>query len=1428
MSKTTAVQVDFKESSSSDAVDYISAQLHNLKESVAIYLECSNAKSLVDVKVYIDSYTATGTATLKPLTLKLGNNEITHSATATTSSNDPTYNFMNGASYSFKIKATYRVAGVNKTLLSYFTHGSDELTADLPVYKFTYYEDGGPSFSDESAVTNLNDIQPNSNINISALLVNNNEDDETEPHTVMVAFDQLDAGDDDINSEQIASYSAEVDYETTGLYTLLNNALSSGSYAVTITALWDEGFTVSKTLASPVVVLSNPVLLDLIPYGIEENGTGAGVDSISTVMQVSIKTDSLSENPAPENSEVVFYLSQGGVKMYKAMLSVADGVAETTTVGSVSVNVKKFTVNRTIPGDTAESDHLVQLWTTTSPAPNADGGFTFSVSAELSYVLGGSNVDKISNALSGDFTNDIIPIASVTLTNAWIASAVTTSDGIRSVDLTNTLSEDGYTASAEFAIAGTFLKTNFYGTEISSGPFKDLDTTLTQYKFMIKVNDGDYQNVESLYFMQATTGDTSQQSFVDLVSLVPGALKSSADGLYDNIVGAAGDPGSGQPPMLFLIPQGTLYNQDDAVTVSIQIVNPDATMPSATESNQVVVVKKVGKYTMTTGTDTEPECTGSGETCVLSIPISFPKTISEEFNLKSVTFESNLDDPHDSIISPIAEDDTGVFDISITDPSKRGVGEDQGITYTVYATITDPNDTASDIRGPVSQVITINATDQPTTENFTISDYSYETFNNNGVGGGDSKFEFGVTFQDGEATEIDGINVYFVSNNDDSNTSNDIPDTLVATVERSSFTNPIDVTLQSIPPNSSATTDGVSILDSDGNSSSNIWLNYKSGTLKFRPYKTPRVISSDDAPDYSVGQDHEETIYNFPEFDPVDPTYISLIGGVIQSYQDTVMEWTDDLFSSTGVTVEYKLTVNGVDKSADISNNTYTFDLGSSATAYEVKLYANTAIDGEENLSEPVTLTFNSVSVDTDAMTIDIKRGSKDDVVKLSFEDYTAGYAAGGSSSDLVVTKVEVVNNPSPNNEYPEAEDVEMLYWNIAENAIQPSDTTNTYDISSYSLGTTLKLQARVEAGVKYSVDGGDSQDSAPLYLTLSQVLNTLPYEYLVAAKPVADIASEYNVFSSGADAGKIELTLNIDAKGCHAEGLQGIVLLVSQEGDFTDENDADSEGNVAVLQFSSAQSANLYAIQADADANELTDNMATGEVFTLTDDDSRTYTLTLGNLTSSDATKLMLDESFLSSKPVQVVAVASTRLGQAVATVMAAFAPYNALVNNSTYVAPYSAANWQSYTTASYLPDFTIAARAAPTQVEIGEINGVPIMVTRLELTVHLPTNLGLDGGRWGIFYTFEKKVNGVWEYLINSWGLYMGYENGELVWLTTTTNTQADANPYEGVGILPGDVLRCTASYNYAIVMVGAGDYNLDDPHQIKYSQEYTYGYV
>jgi len=72
-------------------------------------------------------------------------------------------------------------------------------------------------------------------------------------------------------------------------------------------------------------------------------------------------------------------------------------------------------------------------------------------------------------------------------------------------------------------------------------------------------------------------------------------------------------------------------------------------------------------------------------------------------------------------------------------------------------------------------------------------------------------------------------------------------------------------------------------------------MNYRSGSIVFRAYKTPDVSSFNDDKVEVSGHDHEEDINNIPVVDPVDPDSVSLTGGVIQSYNATQVSWTNDL-----------------------------------------------------------------------------------------------------------------------------------------------------------------------------------------------------------------------------------------------------------------------------------------------------------------------------------------------------------------------------------------------------------------------------------------------------------------------------------------------------------------------------------------------------
>lgn len=1238
--QTTAVNVVFKRVGSSEQSSNISAQLYDERNSFTINVDCEDNKNFVSGKLMIDLKDDSDTATLKTLTLRPGSNVFDSNK----------YEFANGSSYALKIELKYKENNVIQTFHSFFSHGTNESNQNTPSYTFLYREDGGDDFHADSGVTNPNDIENGSTIIISAPIVFANNNDSREPHTVSFVFDETDdytgTANDTDNTEQLVSYSADFAYESNGEYHLENNQLTNGhSYLVTVTGHYSDGEVITKTLDDKVTVLVAPVIDSITAYGLDSSSisgadqTGAGEDSISTVMEVKI-TAASSPNMIPAvDNEITFNFKQNGTLMYSATINV-------------------ISVNQAVNGNityTVLKDDLTQEWAAgNEPVQNEDGSYTYDVTAVVSYSVneGDDDIVKTSNSVTKNFTSDIIPINQVTISNAWIAASVTTVDGQRVVDLNDVLSANGYNSAPETAIVGQFSKHDYFGSGIESGFHQDLDKIDTKFKFEMCINRGVWQPVQNLHLILGADGASDQQNYVTLMSAL---MQSDDDGLYSNPVSAdfVNVAGSQQPNVYFMVcgPPQNSYQQKDLIKVRVQIVTPngETTLPSPTESNEQIVVNKVNQYIMELGTASEPKFTGSGDEGVLEIPIDNSTASSNEYYLESVTFQSSLNAPNDSVTETVSEvgNEDGVFDLTVTNP-----GVNENIDYTVYYTISDPNGNTT-IRGPVSEQYTISVADEPTNENFSVTDYNYKTFNDDG----ESSFEFKVSFQDGDETTIDGINVYFKSDNDDNNSSNNIPETLVATVSRYNIdgsgvrvehdaTDLIEVTLQTTDPSTSAASDGVNVLNIEGINSNNQWNNFRSGTIVFRAYKTPKVSSFDDEKVEASGNDHEEDINNIPIIDPVDPESVSLTGGVIQSYSATQVSWTNDLSDKYGslsnVVASHDLSVNGQDQtgSINIGSDSYIVDIDGAASTYTVDIKVKITTDnGDVFYSEPTTVVFDSVSVDTSLLDVTVVRGSKDTVLKASYPSLVVD---GGNSNDLVVTSVGIVDNQDPENEDPEDEGVDMLPCTSTEDDIQPPSTVNTYNISSYELGDDIDAVVRVEAGVKYTVNGGTSQDSTPLYLTLSAAKN-----YVVAKKVSVSLPQTYTVNGDG----DTLITLNINANGLWVEGLQGCFVMITQDGDYTDADDDDANGAMAMLQFDSTQAVTSYETQEPATTtpSPSTDNMAVGESFQLTDDNGHTYTLTLGTLNSGDESVLTVPASagFDSNKSLTMVVVASTRLGQ-------------------------------------------------------------------------------------------------------------------------------------------------------------------------------------
>jgi hypothetical protein len=425
--------------------------------------------------------------------------------------------------------------------------------------------------------------------------------------------------------------------------------------------------------------------------------------------------------------------------------------------------------------------------------------------------------------------------------------------------------------------------------------------------------------------------------------------------------------------------------------------------------------------------------TGSGNDGTLLIPINAEGSAHTYFT--SARFQSNLDghnadtsqtdaDDADEAEGDIDDDDNdGVYNLVVVNPNKRGLGAENAITYTVSYKIDDANGGTIAIK---SAECTINISDAPTTGNFTVTNYSYKTFNEHGHSG----FAFDVSFTDGAATSIRGVNVYFESNNGDTDPTNDISRIFLMNVSRTEGGDNqqnLSVMLNDVPPENSDATSGITVNDING-ADSKMWFNYKSGSISFVPYQNPRVFGSV-VSEYNNAQ-HLKTIMNIPTI--VMPDEIELVGGVVESHKGTQLTWYNDSsrYDNTSVTLSYELVGNDVQvpqekifvDSADSSNWSYAVNTAPALSSFKFEIRTKLVSDVDPTMyySKPVTVEFTSASVDLSGATAVVKRGSKVDTLKALLNAYAATDASDIETgfpkpSNLNVTEYNLVDASAEN-----------------------------------------------------------------------------------------------------------------------------------------------------------------------------------------------------------------------------------------------------------------------------------------------------------------------------------------------------------------------------------------------------------------------------
>ena len=516
MCDTTSVSVDFYPAGSSTSSTNVTASLVDNRKFLTVNLQCEDTSKLVSATVFIDSLYASNSSSLKSFPLRVGANYIGTSSTV--SSNDIIYDFADYKRYAIKMKVLTKDGCSSSTFTSLypkFSYGSEADTQNTACYNFLYRPDGGDMISDNAEIVNPGGISEKSTIVISCPIEfskrpSNGEDavegdDLREPQGVLFTFEEEDnyAGVvNPDNCEQLSDYSVYMPYSS-GNYNLTNNGLKNDSiYLVNAEFLYSDGFTVSKTLGDKAYVITSPKIDSVTAYGLGADKLDADDPTISQVANIFLSADSAPVKIATALNNVTFEFQQGGVVYYTATLPTQ------TTVNNGTV---KYTVNQ-------EDLEPVEPAPARPLSEQNNGTYVLDVVATIQYTVNESvPITKTSNAVSASFNSDINSLPSFPIGNAWILAAVTTSDGVREVDLANSTSAEGYAAAPEFGIVGNVSKNDFYGSGIEAGIFRDLDKTTTLHKFMVSVNEADPVPVKKLYQMQGDSDLSIQQNYIELM-----------------------------------------------------------------------------------------------------------------------------------------------------------------------------------------------------------------------------------------------------------------------------------------------------------------------------------------------------------------------------------------------------------------------------------------------------------------------------------------------------------------------------------------------------------------------------------------------------------------------------------------------------------------------------------------------------------------------------------------------------------------------------------------------------------------------------------------------------------------------------------------------------------------------------------------------
>jgi len=441
--------------------------------------------------------------------------------------------------------------------------------------------------------------------------------------------------------------------------------------------------------------------------------------------------------------------------------------------------------------------------------------------------------------------------------------------------------------------------------------------------------------------------------------------------------------------------------------------------------------------------------------------------------------------------------------------------------YNVQYSIKNPNNNNAVVKGLVSATSTISTLNEPQLTDFTVSNFSSNSANNNG---GEGNIMFDLTIQPYALDRIDGVHVCFTS---DSNSN--IPLTKIGT-----FTvNQVARKIVLLSNNSNT-------LDSAFGSNL-IWNHHTGATITFVAFRDKRVDSAVDETDNPFATWTAPAISNIPGIaKPSVSGPITLTGGVTNSSNNTVLNWVND----TSVAYSYTLTMakgNATPVSVQYTTNANTASAilaidTDSTSAYTLTL--RKVFQGESSPAD--TITFNSVKVETSGMVISVLNPSNVGIITVSWVD--PNITGTGSSFTNNVASLCLSDNGTRINSSNSAPVIETSGGN--------------YSISN-AVGFTLQLRMKVTANVMYSVNSGALSKGSPVAVPLGYATS-----YTVSTIPNVSLSSATStVLIQGANTPT--LLLNLNANGLETEGFISLVVILTQDG-----TSSKPEGSEVLLQF--------------------------------------------------------------------------------------------------------------------------------------------------------------------------------------------------------------------------------------------------------------------